>query len=323
MLIIFNSRKTCAMNYSVTNSSISNVNYSVEDCSFPVAHGIALMTTNAMVCVLGTIGNILVCVAVVSNPRLRRSPNFLLFSLALADLIVTMICEPLFVVILGKKTYLNDCATDLELPNQILSRFSCTASVVHMAAISVDRFIAVVLPFRHNFIMERYGLKIMLIVSWVFPITVPVLNRFLPASFPKGFLGFGMFGFAYLIVFLSYSMIVISLVRHSKRTNAFSDVNSRVEVRVATTLAIVMVVFTASWTPFFVIFASTGKLLVKRYGPVYMWIRTLALSNSAMNFVIYGSRLQCFREGFEAICRKMCELLTQRFSRTVTYYVNK
>ena len=316
------------MNHSVENASIPHsANHSAEDCSLPVTYGISLITMNTIVCIFGTLGNLLVCVAVATNPRLRRSSNYFLFSLAIADLIVTMICEPLFVAIVVKRTFFNNCAMTLERPFKILSRLSCSASVAHMAAISVDRLIAVVFPLHHRFIMESYGLKIMLITSWVIPITVPVLSRFVPESFPKAFLGLGMFGVFYVIVILSYSLIVISLVRQKKirkqlRSLSSNDANSRVEVRVAITLAIVIAVFTASWFPFFVIFLSTGKLLVKRNGEAHMWIRTLALSNSAMNFLIYGSRLQNFRQGFAAICRKTLGILTGTFSRTVTYRVN-
>ena len=121
-------------------------NFSGGDCSLPLAHGVALITTNAVLGVFGTFGNLLVCVTVVTNPRLRRSLNYLLFSLAIADLIVTMVCEPLLVAILGKITFFNDCAANVERIYRTLSRVSCFASVAHVAAISVDRFISVVVP---------------------------------------------------------------------------------------------------------------------------------------------------------------------------------
>ena len=62
-----------------------------------MAPGIALITINAVVCVFGSLGNLLVCLAIATNSRLRRNSNYLLFSLAIADLIVTLICEPLFI----------------------------------------------------------------------------------------------------------------------------------------------------------------------------------------------------------------------------------
>jgi len=308
------------MNFSVVYSSGPHANYSAEDCSLPIAHGVALITTNTMVCLLGTLGNLLVCGAVVTNPRLRRSSNYLLFSLAIADLIVTMICEPIFVAIIYRISFFNDCATSLDHPYLILAMLSCTASIFHMASISVDRFIAIVFPLHHRFIMERYGLKAMLLTSWVGPFLVPISHQFVPNSLGKSLLGLGIFAVGYIVVFVCYSLIVISLVRHRKirRQLTSTETNSHTEVRIAITLSIVIAVFTASWFPLIVTFICT----VKRYGIASMWIRTLALSNSAMNFVIYGSRMQSFREGFATICRKILGLFPLKFSRTVTYNVN-
>ena len=99
--------ESSAMNYTLSN-------FSGDNCSLPLAHGVALITTNVVLAAVGTFGNLLVCVAVVTNPRLRRSLNYLLFSLAIADLIVTVVCEPLLVAILGKITFFNDCAANVE-----------------------------------------------------------------------------------------------------------------------------------------------------------------------------------------------------------------
>lgn len=294
-------------------------NFSGEDCSLPVAQGIALITTNTLVGVLGTFGNLLVCVAVATIPRLRRPSNFLLFSLAIADLIVTMVCEPLVVAIVGKVTFFNDCAANLTHAYKILSRLSCSASVAHMAAISVDRFLAVVYPLRHEIFMEKFGLKIMLLVSWAFPITVPILSAFIPDSFPKAFLALGTFALSYAIIIVFYSLIVVFLVKLKRKTNRQRarplsvQINSRVEMRVAFTLAIVIAVFTACWFPLVIALFATGKPLVKTQGTAHMWIRTVALSNSAMNFLIYTWRIPDFRQAYGAICRKMCNLVRNKY----------
>ena len=114
--------------------------------------------------IAGTLGNLLVCLAVAKVPLLRRPANFLLFSLALADLLVTMVCVPLFLVILTRRAFFNDCAKDLERPYVILSMLSCSASVEHIAAISVDRVIAILYPLHYKGIMENRGWKAMLLV---------------------------------------------------------------------------------------------------------------------------------------------------------------
>ena len=146
-----------------------------KDCSLPLYQGIALMTANAIVCVFGSLGNLLVCFAIATNPRLRRCSNYLLFSLAVADLIVTLVCEPLLLEMFYNRTFVYGCKPNLERLYSILANLSCSASVVHLACISVDRFIAVVFPLHHEIVMKRCGLKIMLIASWAFPISVPIL----------------------------------------------------------------------------------------------------------------------------------------------------
>ena len=151
-----------------SSSSLKNTtNLSASDCSLPLAHGFGLMAANSVGALVGTFGNFLVCIAVLyTSPRLRRCSNYLLVSLAIADLIVTMVCEPLVVGMVAKKTFFNDCASNLELAYAVSANFSCSASLLHLAAISIDRFLAVIFPLLHGRIMKSYGLKIKLIVVW-------------------------------------------------------------------------------------------------------------------------------------------------------------
>ena len=162
--------------------------------------------------------------------------------------------------------------------------------------------------------MESLGLKIMLTASWVFPFTVPVLSVSIPDSFPKAFLAVGAFTLMYTIIVVFYSLLVAFLVKRRKKTNqlrAHSSSNanqSSVEIRVAFTLAIVIGIFTACWFPLMISLFAAGKPLVKPQGAAHMWIRTVALSNSAMNFLIYTLRMPDFRQAYVAICSKMCSI---------------
>ena len=296
------------------NNSLGDItNISASDCSLPLAHGIGLMAVNSVGAVVGTFGNFLVCTAVLyTSPRLRRCSNYLLVSLAIADLIVTMVCEPLVVGIAAKKTFFNDCASNLRLAYVVSSNFSCAASVFHLAAISVDRFLAVIVPLRHGRIMKSYGLKVMLIVVWgtstVFAsLRVPFLKE-------TNYVVVVTFIINYFLIIGCYLSITISvfLLRRRKRHvqastqgRTLTSVRSKVERRFAFTLAIVIGVFTACWVPFIVVGHDVGKSLVKLYGTAYMWATTLALLNSAMNFLIYSARIRDFRDSYALICCKI------------------
>ena len=296
------------------NSSLGDVtNLSASDCSLPLAHGISLMAVNSVGAVVGTFGNFLVCTAVLyTSPRLRRCSNYLLVSLAIADLIVTMVCEPLVVGIAAKTTFFNDCASNLRFAYLVSANFSCAASIFHLVAISVDRFLAVIVPLRHGRIMKSYGLKVMLIVVW----GTSTVFAFLRVPFLKetDYVVVVIFIINYFLIIGCYVSITISvfLLRRRKRHvqastqgRTLTSVRSKVERRFAFTLAIVIGVFTACWFPMIVVFFAAGKSLVKMYGTAYMWIRTLALLNSAMNFLIYSARIRDFRDSYALICRKI------------------
>ena len=286
------------------NSSLGDItNLSASDCSLPLAHGIGLMAANSVGAVVGTFGNFLVCIAVLyTSPRLRRCSNYLLVSLAIADLIVTMVCEPLVVGIVAKKTFFNDCASSLELAYVVSSNFSCSASVLHLAVISVDRFLAVIFPLRHDRMMKSYGLKVMLIVVWGVPIVFASLR--VPFLKETAYMVVVMFIIGYCLIIGCYLSITISVFFLRRRKKVIS-VRSKAERRFAFALAIVIGVFTACWFPMIVVFFATGKSLVKMYGTAYMWIRSLGLLNSAMNFLIYSARIRDFRDSYAIICRKI------------------
>ena len=121
-----------------------------------------------------------------------------------------------------------------------------------------------------------------------------------------------VFFICYFLIIVSYVSIAISVIlmkkrkrERSVRERSAAGVNYKSERRFAFTLAIVIGVFTACWFPLIFVFYTARRSLVKPYGTEYMWILTLALSNSAMNFLIYSARIRDFRDAFALICCKI------------------
>lgn len=290
-----------------SNTNLTNT--SAKDCRLPMAHAIALMLANSLTAVLGTFGNFLVCAAVLSSSRLRRCSIIPLVSLAVADLIVSMVCAPLLIVMVTKLSFAQECPTTLDIVYYNVADLSCSSSILHLAAISFDRFLAVVFPFRHRSIMTPFGLKIMLVIVWGIAI---LFSSFRVPFFEESSLfATCMFALNYVVIIVCYVWIVTFLVKERRRNKylrtarSSAVVTSQVERRVAFTLAIVIGIFSACWFPLIVSFFATGKHLVKLYGRAFMWIRTLSLSNSAMNFLIYSWRIRDFREAYANICRSI------------------
>ena len=258
-----------------------NINISLKttnDCSLPLSQGITLITANGIVSVFGSLHG-QVCFAIATNPRLRRSSNYLLFSLAIADLIVTLVCEPFLLEMLYNRTFVYGCKPNLERLYSILANLSCSTSVVHLACISADRFIAVLFPLHHEIVMKRCGLKIMLIASWAFPISVPILMVALPPSFSKAFLAIASFTFSYFVVIFSYLLSMVFLLIYQRKRN-----RCRLGQFLLMHAGHCHRCFHGLLGPKMIALFAAGKSLMKRNGPLHMWPRTLVFFELSHEF---------------------------------------
>lgn len=91
-----------------------------------------------------TVGNVLVCCAVFLVRKLRHPSNYLLVSLAVADFLVGVIVMPFacFYHISGVWT-LGEIWCEFWVDADVLL---CTASILNLGAISVDRYWAIARP---------------------------------------------------------------------------------------------------------------------------------------------------------------------------------
>jgi len=138
-----------------------------EECSIPLAQGTILVLLNIALAIIGTFGNILIILAVLNTPRLRQKPsNFLLLSLAVADLLVTIIAQPLFSASMAFKAFGRQCVREVDLIYVLAAPLAASSSVFHLAAISIDRALSALTPHRHRDIISKC-LKPMLLFCWI------------------------------------------------------------------------------------------------------------------------------------------------------------
>ena len=143
----------------------------------------------------------------------------------------------------------------------------------------------------------------MLIASWSIPILASVLPNII--KIPTGytpvfhFIRIGIFVFSCLSSFFFHFLIVVALLYYRKKTKQLRA--RTVSVRVTCTLAIATGVFIVCWAPIITVLAVDKW----RRSPLHFWLQTLALSNSAMNFVIYSARIGDFKDAYVGIFRKM------------------
>ncbi|EZA54814.1 5-hydroxytryptamine receptor 2A [Ooceraea biroi] len=125
----------------------------------------------ALVLVLGTAaGNILVCLAIVWERRLQNVTNYFLMSLAITDLMVAILVMPLGILTLVRGYF--PLPPVYCLAWICLDVLFCTASIMHLCTISVDRYLSLRYPmkFGRNKTKKRVTLKISFV--WFLSITI-------------------------------------------------------------------------------------------------------------------------------------------------------
>lgn len=147
--------------------SVSSANDSTlidsEEIVLPTIQAITVSVI-LLVVILGTvIGNVLVCIAVCLVRKLRRPCNYLLVSLAVSDLCVAILVMPtaLLYEVLEKWTF-GTVFCDVWVSFDVLS---CTASILNLCAISVDRYWAITKPLEYG--VKRTPRRMMLCVALV------------------------------------------------------------------------------------------------------------------------------------------------------------
>ncbi|NWV79738.1 DRD2 protein, partial [Dasyornis broadbenti] len=121
-------------------------------------------------------GNVLVCMAVSRERALQTTTNYLIVSLAVADLLVATLVMPwvVYLEVVGEWRF-SRIHCDIFVTLDVMM---CTASILNLCAISIDRYTAVAMPMLYN---TRYSSKrrvtLMIAVVWVlsFAISCPLL----------------------------------------------------------------------------------------------------------------------------------------------------
>ncbi|XP_019636194.1 PREDICTED: probable G-protein coupled receptor No18 [Branchiostoma belcheri] len=125
--------------------------------------------------VVTIVGNTLVCLSVILARKLRRPANYLIVSQAVADLLVAMAVMPLSLTNeLEGKWGLGKPLCDLWISVDVIC---CTASIINLCMISVDRYLAISHPLSYRVHRTSRVMLMLVSVVWIISalISVPAL----------------------------------------------------------------------------------------------------------------------------------------------------
>ncbi|XP_058152402.1 D(3) dopamine receptor [Dasypus novemcinctus] len=127
-------------------------------------------------------GNGLVCVAVLRERALQTTTNYLVVSLAVADLLVATLVMPwvVYLEVTGGVWNFSRVCCDVFVTLDVMM---CTASILNLCAISIDRYTAVVMPVHYQHGTGQSSCRrvaVMITAVWVlaFAVSCPLLFGF-------------------------------------------------------------------------------------------------------------------------------------------------
>jgi len=134
-------------------------------CHFlPSGHVYGLMVVNILSTIIGMIRNVLVIGTVRMNYPLQIISNFWLMSMAVADLFVTALGQPIFTVFLDLQIG-GKCNEIVSQAFRLIANMSCSASILHLCLISINRCLVILRPHDFRVIQRKKRFKIALVIA--------------------------------------------------------------------------------------------------------------------------------------------------------------
>ncbi|KAG8189801.1 hypothetical protein JTE90_008112 [Oedothorax gibbosus] len=151
-------------------------NFTVEEADVPDSGDLIRLVSMSLglgVLISATVvGNLFVMVAIIKDRNLNNLNNYLVFSLALADLLVALLVMPIGAIYeVNEEWTMGAILCDLWTSCDVLC---CTASILHLLAIAVDRYWAVTnVDYARNRCKKRIYTCIILVWVVSFSISIP------------------------------------------------------------------------------------------------------------------------------------------------------
>uniref|UniRef100_A0A6J0TIK8 Histamine H2 receptor n=1 Tax=Pogona vitticeps TaxID=103695 RepID=A0A6J0TIK8_9SAUR len=276
-------------------------------------------------------GNVMVCLAVCFNRRLRSLTNCFIVSLAFTDLLLGLLVVP-FSATYEISSHIWSWSITLCNIYISLDVMLCTASILNLFMISLDRYYAITAPLRYPTVVTPLRVAVAMVLIWVVSLMVSFLpihlalntngtiqNTLLTNGKQECKLGVNKlyvlvdglltFYLPLVIMCITYFRIFKIAREQAKRINnttSFRAVRSVLptvkEHKATVTLAAVMGAFIICWFPYFTVFMYQGLrgTVSETLLTIVMW---LGYANSALNPILYAALNRDFRTAYQRLLR--------------------
>ncbi|CAL8336431.1 unnamed protein product [Boreogadus saida] len=293
---------------------------------YPVTVRITLYLVLGSAVVLTVLGNLFVIVSISHFKQLHTPTNYLTLSLAVSDFLLgVLIMFPGMINAVETCWYFGDMLCKLYTSSDVLL---CTASILNLSFISIDRYYAVCHPMLYPRKITVHTTVVMILVTWCVSAVVGFGMIFLNlnimgmeefyynnvvceggcilfttgvASTLSAVIAFYIPGVIMLGTYLKIYMVAQRQVRTIGLQNSCSSKVDKHQRKATKTLAIIMGVFLSVWLPFFLCFIIDpliGYSVPPALFNTFVW---LGYFNSTINPLVYAFFYSWFRKAFQII----------------------
>ena len=278
---------------------------------------IVLLVLNTFLFITAFLGNTLILVALHKESSLHPPSKLLLRSLAITDLLVGIIVEPLNVAyLMSVKSQRWDICYNVNVALLIASYILCAVSLLVLTAISVDRLLALWLGLRYRQVVTLRRAYIAVIVMWVLPIVAttsyiwnPQLLLLLLYIHLSLCLSIIIFSYMKIFFMLRHYQIQVTVAQEQPRQAIPLNI-ARYRKAVYSALWVQFTLFIC-YLPFGITQALTDLKSVRFSSSVYLaktFSFTFVFLNSTLNPLLYCWKIKEVRQAVRDAIRQICSL---------------
>ena len=267
-----------------------------------------ILTSYILLAVVILFGNSLVVLSYKINNRLRTRTNAFLVSLAISDFLVGGISLPMWIYIISTES--NESAVTFNAVFKLFDVFAALASIYHLTAISIERYIAVSRPFHYKCLSSFFH-RAMIASAWIVAGVLASLSSITTTATPWSsrvysmVLFIGGFTLPTAITAFMYTGVFSEarslLHRNPPRTASQHSEKSlkqyfQGERKVAITVALITCLFLVAWVPFFMVSVTAAYCFhclpssPDSLRGLVISVKSVHYLNSAVNPFVYAWR---------------------------------
>ena len=269
---------------------------------------IFLSVLNSLLSITAFLGNALILVALHKESSLHPPSKLLYRNLAIADLCVGIIAQPVDV---ANWMSLTICYYT-ELTAFITSHILCSVSLLTSTAISVDRLLALLLMLKYRQVVTLRRTYLTTIVVWVFCIAA-TSSYFLNPVMVPWFIYTGI-SLSLVTSILSYTKIFCTLHRNQNQVRDLGNISQEIPLNISryrnavSTALWVQVTLVVCYLPYGITVALTPpRDLPSSIYLARQFTATLVFFKSTLNPLLYCWKIREVRQTVKDIIRKHCQ----------------